>query len=225
MEADLLRLQNGEPLAYVIGTQPFLGLTIHLDTRPLIPRPETEWWVEMLIQNITAKDLTKPYRILDLCSGSGAIGCALLQALPNATVTFAEIDPVHVPLIKKNILANGLPLERTHVVVSDVWSGLTGETFDIIATNPPYIRTDRILEKSVTNFEPSRALFAGEDGLTVIREILKGSSEHLKEEGVLWLECDSEHADDVLALANKYTHSPTLHRDLYERPRLLVSYR
>jgi len=74
MYDDLVRLAHGEPLAYVIGTQPFLGLTLHLDSHPLIPRPETEWWTELLIAHIGTKKLS----VLDLCAGSGAVGLAVL---------------------------------------------------------------------------------------------------------------------------------------------------
>lgn len=226
MSVDIARLQSGEPLAYVLNTQPFLGLTIHLDTHPLIPRPETEWWVEKLIQEQSTKRVDAPYEILDLCAGSGAIGIALMKAFPKSTVTFVEKDPEHLPLIEKNILANDLELSRAHIYEGDVWSSLPqSKTFDIIATNPPYIPEARALEHSVTDFEPSLALFAGTDGLSVIRTILKEVKTRLHTGGSLWLECDSEHADIVLALAQEADlPQSALHLDQYGRPRLLVSY-
>jgi release factor glutamine methyltransferase len=227
MSADIERLKSGEPLAYVLNTQPFLGLTIHLDTHPLIPRPETEWWVEKLIEEKREQGTDTPYEILDIGAGSGAIGIALMKAFPNSVVTFVEKDAVHLPLIRKNILENNLNLDRAHILEGDVWSSLPlSQTFDIIATNPPYIPNNRVLEHSVTGFEPSLALYGGADGLSVIQTILEEANERLREGGSLWLECDSEHADVVLARAKDAgLLSSTLHHDQYGRPRLLVSYR
>lgn len=225
MSVDIARLQSGEPLAYVLNTQPFLGLMVHLDTHPLIPRPETEWWVELLIAELTKKGAEIPYKILDLCAGSGAIGIALMKAFPHCVVTFVEKDPTHLPLIEKNIIENGLSRERATILQGDVWDTLPSVRFDIIATNPPYIPEGRVLEHSVTGFEPALALYGGSDGLSVIKEILEGVSAHVREGGTLWLECDSEHADEVLALAKKAgLLKSTLHPDQYGRPRLLVSY-
>lgn len=225
MSIDIARLQSGEPLAYVLNNQPFLGLTIHLDTHPLIPRPETEWWTELLIGELTKRGTHAPYEILDMCAGSGAIGVALMKAFPNSVITFVEKDAVHLPLIEKNIIENGLELSRAHILSGDVWDTLASSTFDVIATNPPYVPEGRVLEQSVTEYEPSLALYGGSDGLSVIREILGDASSHMKEGGTLWLECDSEHADTVLTIAKEagLTKS-TLHLDQYGRPRLLVSY-
>jgi release factor glutamine methyltransferase len=88
---DRKRLAAGEPLAYVIGWQPFLGLKIYLDSRPLIPRPETEWWTEELIKHLNERFGDAPFRLLDLCAGSGAIGIAVLAMMPGARVSFGEL--------------------------------------------------------------------------------------------------------------------------------------
>lgn len=124
-DADCARLAAGEPLGYLIGHVPFLDCTIYLDSHPLIPRVETEFWVEKAIHTIQAikqkvRGLTPYFQILDLCAGSGAIGVAVAKAVPEARVTFAELDPTHLPTIQKNILAN-VPDSHTIVVESDLF--------------------------------------------------------------------------------------------------------
>ncbi len=241
-EADRKRLAAGEPVAYVIGTQPFLGLSIHLNSRPLIPRPETEGWVEdvlydrfmvsvgqgaptrMRITSAPSETSSRPPRVLDLCAGSGAIGCAILKYVPDAEVWFAEIDPAHETTIQKNIRENGLDASRAHIVIGDLFESLD-ERFDVILTNPPYIPEGRTLPESVTAYEPSTALFAGTDGLGIIARIAASAAEHLRPSGELWLECDSVHAEEVgrLVALGGASHVD-IRNDLYGRPRVVVGY-
>lgn len=215
---DLSHLEAGEPLAYVIGTIPFLGLTIHLDSRPLIPRPETEWWTEELIKHIGER----PLHILDLCAGSGAIGLAILKHCKNAQVSFGELMPAHAELIKKNITANNLDTSRATIHTGNLFTPFENELFDIIATNPPYIPESRTLPDSVSNFEPKEALFAGPDGLSVIREIIDNAPSHLTKHGELWMEGDSESLKDATALLTHFSKSE-IRTDLYGRERLIVA--
>ncbi|HVX90382.1 MAG TPA: peptide chain release factor N(5)-glutamine methyltransferase [Candidatus Paceibacterota bacterium] len=220
LETDKGRLAAGEPLAYVIGWQPFLGLRIHLDSKPLIPRPETEWWTEELLNYIG----DRPMRVLDLCAGSGAVGCAVLKHVPNVQVTFAELIPEHEQTIRKNIRENGLDESRAQVHTGDLFAPLAGERFDIIAANPPYIPDERALDASVTDFEPREALRAGADGLGLIRRIAAEAPRHLTVGGELWLECDSEHASVAEALIAARALRAELRTDPYGRPRLVVGY-
>lgn len=220
-EAGRLRLASGEPLAYVIGTIPFLGLSIHLDSKPLIPRPETEWWTERLIQEL--KKRATPVRILDLCAGSGAIGCAILKHVPNAHVSFAEIDAAHKATIQKNIEVNGLDATRADVRIGDLFEPFPLQ-FDVIATNPPYIPEGRELEHSVTDHEPALALFAGGSGLSVIERIVEAADSHLLPQGELWLECDESHAEDVRTLIGAKAKRTQVVHDQYNRARLVVGY-
>ena len=101
--ADVKRMALGEPLGYLIGHVPFLDTTISLDSKPLIPRPETEFWVEKVITEIKLGSAGAPLRVLDLCAGSGCIGVAVAKAIPGATVDFSEIDAKHLPTITKNL--------------------------------------------------------------------------------------------------------------------------
>jgi release factor glutamine methyltransferase len=210
------RLSRGEPLAYVIGTQPFLGLTIGLSSRPLIPRPETEWWTEELIHHIGTRSL----RVLDLCAGSGAIGLAILKECPNATVMFGERMPSHAVQIQENLARNHLDSSRADIRAGDLFAPFTNERFDIIAVNPPYIPEGRVLDESVALYEPNEALFGGPDGLSLIRRIAKEVPQHIVPDGELWMECDVETIEAATALFPK----ATIRTDQYGRPRVVVAY-
>lgn len=218
---DVARLAEGEPLAYVIGWLPFLELKINLDSRPLIPRPETEWWTEALIEHIG----NEPLRILDLCAGSGAIGLSVLKYCPNARVSFGELVPEHVALIEKNLSENSLDASRASIRASDLFESFGGEQFDIIATNPPYIPDTRELDEEVTEFEPPEALFAGPDGLAIIERIAANAQERLVSGGSVWMECDIDNIEQAQKLLLEGgAERAELHNDPYGRPRLVVGY-
>ncbi len=222
LASDLARLKKGEPLAYVIGHIPFLGLRINLDSHPLIPRPETEWWTELLIQNIA---MHRYVSVLDLCAGSGAIGLAVLKHCPNTHVSFGELTKEHEATIRKNIEINDLDTSRADIRIGDLFAPFLPHkhSYDVIASNPPYIPEKRSLDESVSNFEPHEALFSGADGLSVIKRILAEAPLYLKEHGELWMECDIENIEEAEALAkNTFTHTK-IHTDQYGRPRVLVA--
>ena len=222
---DLRRLVEGEPLAYVIGWVPFLGLKIYLDTHPLIPRSETEWWTEELVAHLKETYGDAPFSLLDLCAGSGAIGLVVLATFPNAHVAFGELVPEHAELIKKNLKENGLDVSRARIQTGSLFEPFADERFDVIATNPPYIPEERVLPPEVSRYEPSEALYAGSDGLSLIRQIALGAREHLKEASEIWIECDIENAEETKNLL--MTHgaaAASIRKDLYGRPRLSVGY-
>ena len=222
---DRARLAAGEPLAYVIGWQPFLGLSIYLDSKPLIPRPETEWWTEELIRHLKERFGGSTLRLLDLCAGSGAIGAAVLAALPNARAAFGELRPEHAATIEKNLRAGGIDAARADVRIGDVFEPFAGERFDIIAANPPYIPEIRTLASSVAGHEPREALYADTDGLGVIRRIAADAAAHLNPGGELWMECDIANATaarDLLAAHG--AQRAELRTYLYGRPRLAIGY-
>ena len=221
--ADCARLLRGEPLGYVIGHAPFLNCVIGLDSRPLIPRTETEFWVERAIQIIkqAAKEYKHQLRILDLCAGSGAIGIAIAQAIESVDITFGEIEPTHQATIKKNCLLNNLNVDRVHIIESDLFAQIDS-TFDFILTNPPYIdpRIDRT-ERSVKNFEPHLALYGGKSGLDIITRIIMQATEHLTLGGQLWIEHEPEQVAAIARLASpRYTM--VTHPDQYQFPRFSI---
>ncbi len=218
-ERDCARLVAGEPVAYLIGWQPFLGMKIFLDSKPLIPRPETEWWVEQLNAQIFDGEHVK---FLDLCAGSGAIGCALLKKLPDAHVSFGELDPAHEVTIRKNIRENHLDASRTDIRVGDLFAPFADQRFDYIAANPPYIPDERELPASVAAHEPTLALRAGADGLAIIQRIAAELRPHLTLSGQAWIECDSEHAEAARGLFATAGFSAKILTDQFDRPRVIV---
>ena len=238
-EADVKRLALGEPLAYVIGYQPFLGLKIYLDSKPLIPRPETEWWTEELLGVMSKRSglpgavrtgdprtfakSSEQFRFLDLCAGSGAIGCAILKNVPNAHVYFGEVDPAHQVTILKNIRENNLDESRAEIHIGDLFGPFKKIRFDVIAANPPYIPANRTLPGSVADHEPSLALLAGKDGLDTIRRIAEELPDHLAPDGVAWIECDRTHAEAARQLFEERGFSALVRTDQYGVPRVIVA--
>jgi release factor glutamine methyltransferase len=225
--ADAALLKAGTPLAYLIGSIPFLNTTIYLDSHPLIPRPETEFWVEQAINTLNKQcsylgHEPKNLHILDLCAGSGAIGVAVAKALPASLVDFVELDTTHLPTIAKNCRANDISPERVHIYASDLFLRPTGELlprYDIILSNPPYI--DKSLgrtETSVVDHEPALALYGGASGLEIITKIINDAPNHLKPNGQLWLEHEPEQVPDIGKLAAPHFLIST-HKDQYGVPR------
>lgn len=201
---DCERLAQGEPLAYVIGFAPFLNTKIWLDTKPLIPRPETEYWVGKAIETLPKYT---PLKILDLCAGSGAIGVALAKALPLSHVDFIEIDMRHRSTIIRNICDNGIDYSSTRILGGNLFEN-SNETYDIILTNPPYIdpelnRTD----PNVKLHEPHLALFGGNNGVEIIERILCDAPGFLIPKGTLWIEHEPEQVLRINELAETLAYS------------------
>jgi release factor glutamine methyltransferase len=222
--ADCERVEEGEPLAYVIGHVPFLTTRIFLDSRPLIPRSETEEWTR------DARDMLRRRKggtlsLLDLFSGSGAVGVSLAAALPHSHVTFSDIRKDHLALAQKNARENGISLGRVSCIESDVFSRIPNKPlYDAILANPPYIPNDRSLPESVKGYEPHDALFGGPDGLTYIVETLRGAHSRLKKPyGVLFLEHDSTQLETLKRLVVHFPYEVLWKRDIEGRPRYLIA--
>jgi release factor glutamine methyltransferase len=221
--ADCAQLAAGVPLGYLIGHVPFLDCTIHLDSHPLIPRPETEYWVDMAIAAIQQSNLPQPH-ILDICAGSGAIGVALAKAIPKASVTFAEIDPSHLPTIEKNIKLNVPADSVTEIIQSDLFSAITHSSkFDFIVTNPPYIdAAANTVDTNVVENEPHLALFGGALGMEIIVRIIADAPRHLNSGGQLWIEHEPAQVEAIMTVAIQNGFSVVTHPDQYGIPRFSV---
>lgn len=215
--ADCERLKAGEPLAYIIGQIPFLGCSIYLDSKPLIPRVETEFWVEQLIKEIKKTKSNYPLKILDLCAGSGCIGVAIAKSFPDAFIDFIELDSRHISTIKKNCHENNIAKDQIRIIASDLFNNAEESiTYDYIISNPPYI--DPALDRtqiSVKNFEPALALYGGADGLELIKDIIKGAPNYLREKGELWLEHEPEQAQAIHELGDP-SFTVTTFKDQYQ---------
>lgn len=197
---------------YIRGWVPFLETRIFLDSRPLIPRTETEYWVEQAIQEMSE---TNNLCVLDIFAGSGCAGLATLKHRPNAFVTFAEIEEAHLDTIKKSISENDLNKRHAFFIESDVWENVDGR-FDFIFANPPYISKERnTVEKEVVTTEPSRALFAEEDGYAYIRETIQGLSSSLANKGVCYIEHEPFHVEKIEAQIKNSAFTATTKKDQY----------
>ncbi|MCF7815649.1 MAG: HemK family protein methyltransferase [Candidatus Pacebacteria bacterium] len=199
---DCARLKNGEPLAYLIGHIPFINTTIYLDSHPLIPRTETEYWVQNVVDEISDRGLAS-VRVLDLCAGSGCIGIAVLNNIADSHVDFVEIDTDHHATIKDNVLKNNIDQTRARVFGGNLFENIT-DTYDYILTNPPYIdpKLDRTTS-SVSENEPALALYGGKDGVSIISLIIERADKFLKKSGVLFIEHEPEQVETIHTLAAK----------------------
>ncbi len=206
--ADAKRLAQGEPVDYVIGFSTFLGCRIGLSHRPLIPRTETEYWVEKAIAEVKKKfGEDKAIRCLDVFSGSGCIGIAVLSRLPSAVMDFADIDPLAIRQIQENAEMNSVDPKRFSIYLSDVFDSLpVDKKYDVIFANPPYIGEsdmDRVAE-SVLAHEPHHALFSGSDGLRLIERTLEQAIGRLNPGSFLFLECDDFQKEKIENLLVQY---------------------
>jgi release factor glutamine methyltransferase len=184
--------QSGEPIQYVIGDVDFREVTLKVDRRALIPRPETELLVGELIAIEQAKglqDLFERPSIVDVGTGSGCIVISLAKEMPHATYTAVDLSPCALELAQENAALNGVK-ERIHWLQSSLLDGFEPGSMDFVISNPPYISTKVCaeLDKSVREFEPMSALDGGEDGLELIRTLVAQSQEVLAPGGWFLLE-------------------------------------
>lgn len=180
---------KGKPLSYVLGNADFYGYEIKVDERVLIPRPETEELVSEVLKVVKNTD-----KVLDLCTGSGAIAL-VINKKSGASVTATDISEAALEVAKENFKQFDAAVETRLI---DLYGDLS-EKFDIIVSNPPYIKTEEIdtLDKEVKDYEPRIALDGGEDGLDFYRRICEGAKQRLSEHGKLFLEAGYGEAEEI----------------------------
>ncbi|MBW7955886.1 peptide chain release factor N(5)-glutamine methyltransferase [Patescibacteria group bacterium] len=218
LSSDFDQLAQRVPVAYLIGFVEFLGCHIDLSHRPLIPRPETEYWVEQFIEQ--EKKEERKLRVLDLCCGSGCIGVAVLSHLPNSSVTFVDINDSALQQVELNLQKNELDPKRWQVINSDLFSGIN-EKFDVILTNPPYVSEFGQFSPSVLH-EPKNAIFAQNNGFKLIEKIILGADKVLKTEGQLWLEFAFDQAQRVQEQAKKCEWQVRVFSDQFGQDRYAI---
>ncbi|MBI5659417.1 MAG: peptide chain release factor N(5)-glutamine methyltransferase [Nitrosomonadales bacterium] len=180
----LRRRLAGEPIAYIFGEREFFGLKFKVTPATLIPRPETELLVDLALARIPPRE---PCRVLDLGAGSGALALSIAHARAGVDVTAVDASQDALEVARENALRLGIGNVR--LLSSDWFSGLAGEHFDLIVSNPPYIAaTDAHLEQGDLRFEPRTALASGTDGLDDIRRIIAQAKAHLNPGGWLLFE-------------------------------------
>ncbi|MBD9374974.1 peptide chain release factor N(5)-glutamine methyltransferase [Rhizobium sp. ARZ01] len=201
LETALVRRLAREPVYRILGSRPFFGLTLTLSPDTLEPRSDTEILVERLMPRARAIVADKgTCGVLDLGTGTGAICLALIDAVPGVVGTGTDISPGALETARANAQLNGLA-DRFDSVESDWFSAVDG-TFDIIVSNPPYIRSDVVdgLADEVRQFDPRRALDGGDDGLTAYRAIARKAADHLAPAGIVGLEIGYDQKEPVAAL-------------------------
>lgn len=189
---------TGRPLWYCMGDTDFYGYKIEVDENVLIPRPETE----LLVEN-ALKVISNDKKVLDLCTGSGAIAVAV-QKESGAIVTAVDVSDGAIEVAQKNALNNDANIT---FIKSDMFAELDGQKFDVIISNPPYIKSADIenLQPEVKNFEPIMALDGGEDGYEFYKIIAKNADKYLNQGGVLLLECGIGQAEDIKKMLTSFS--------------------
>jgi release factor glutamine methyltransferase len=195
----LKRRTKREPLQYILGYTEFYGLKIKVGPGVLIPRPETELLVEEAIKLFTVH--RSLFTVLDLCTGSGCLALALAKEFPEAKVYGTDTSEVAIRYAKENVELNNI--NNVTFLKGDLFEPLKNLVFDLIVSNPPYIKKDDIkkLQSEIKDWEPIEALDGGEDGLDYYRSIIPPARGYLKEDGHLILELGAGQSDAVRKMA------------------------
>ena len=214
------KLSNGVPLQHITHTQEFMKMDFFVNENVLIPRPDTEILVEEVME--LAKKMDKP-KILDLCTGSGAIAISIARNVPTAEVTAIDISEKALEVAKKN--ARNLQA-KVKFKKSNLFSNIGKTKFDIIVSNPPYIKkADIKLLSSEVQKEPEIALDGGYDGLDFYRKIANQAIDYLKFESYLCFEIGFDQQEDVIEIIKdtKHYNDTYCKKDLFGNDRIIIT--
>lgn len=191
---------NGIPIQYITNNQQFMGLDFYVDKNVLIPQPDTEILVEETLK-IIQKNNNENVEVLDLCTGSGAIAISIAHYCKKTKLTASDISKKALEIGRKNAISNNVDVK---FIESNLFDKIQEKKFDIIVSNPPYIKTEviSILDKEVQQ-EPCIALDGGKDGLVFYKQIIKYASKYLKENGYILLEIGYDQGNEVINLAKE----------------------
>ena len=214
------KIIKGKPVQYITNNQEFMKLNFYVDENVLIPQPDTEILVEKVIKSI---DIMENIEILDMCTGSGCIGISLAKNIKNTKVTLVDISKEAIEIAKKNAIQNEVENKITFIQ-SDMFENVKGK-FDIIVSNPPYIKTDIIqtLDKQVQN-EPHIALDGGKDGLDFYKILINEAHKYLKKDGKIFLEIGYDQKQEVENLVKQSKHYKKIEtiKDLSQNDRVII---
>jgi release factor glutamine methyltransferase len=198
VRAALQRRAQGEPVAYITGQREFYGLMLQVSPAVLIPRPETEWLVDFIVQRAPPNA-----HVADVGCGSGAIAVAAAHARPDLQIVATDISAAALAIAQRNAALHQVH-QRVHLVQGDLYAPLAAQRFEVIVSNPPYIaQHDAHLAQGDLRFEPQAALTDGADGLTLLRRLAQGARAHLRAGGWLALEHGHDQAVAVQALLSE----------------------
>ena len=214
----LRRLLNKEPFQYVLGEADFYGYKFEVAPGVLIPRPETEELVAWILEDAKAG---KPLDVLDIGTGSGCIAISLKKEAAHLQVSATDISVDAIKRAKTNAKKNGVEIS---ILEQDIINEDLKGSFDIIVSNPPYIKPSEItkLDANVRDHEPAIALFTtSEDALEFYRRIAILAKESLNDNGLLFFECHEDHAQEVSALVQSLGYDCKLKKDLQGKERMI----
>jgi len=219
---EILALEKGKPLQYVQKNVNFYGNNFYIDERCLIPRFETEELVENTIKYIE-KYFPNPVDIIDLGTGSGVIGLTLEKKVNANNIDLVDIskEALEVTKINKDNLNS-----KANLIESDFFNNINNK-YDVIISNPPYIKDNEEIEDIVKNNEPHLALYAGEKGLDCYESILKNISNHMKDRCLIAFEIGYTQSSDITNLVNKYLDNVRIEvkKDLSDKDRMMFIFK
>ena len=218
---------EGEPLQYVLGRWGFRGLDLMLDRRVLIPRPETEAVVDVALAELDAAGgRDRPTTVVDLGTGSGAIGLSIAEERVRTTVWLTDASPEALEVARANLAGLGRAAARVRIAAGRWFDALPDDLLgavDLVVSNPPYVPDDVALPPDVADWEPATALRAGPDGTDDLRAIVEGATTWLRPDGALVCELSPEQGPPMAALAARRFAEVELAEDLTGRIRALVA--
>lgn len=228
LDAMVARIRTGEPLQYVLGHWSFRELDLMVDPRVLIPRPETELIVDYVLKHI--RDLNRRPVVVDMGTGSGAIGLSVAMEMPRdaVDVLLTDVSEDALSVARANAAGLGLKAARVSLRSGDWFAALATDlagAIDVIVANPPYIAEgDPEVQAEVHASEPHYALYSGPNGLDAIAILVEGAPLWLRAGGKLILEIGYKQADEVTKLAERFGYATvTVHQDLAGRDRFVVA--
>ncbi|MEK9134832.1 MAG: HemK family protein methyltransferase [Patescibacteria group bacterium] len=202
----------------------FLNCQIDLREKVLIPRIETEFWVEKALKRLSFQKEAKPLKALDIFAGSGCIGVAVLKNIKNSRVDFVDIYEGAIKQIKINLKLNRISPKRYKIYKSDLFEKIRRKKYDVIFANPPYIATERIneVQLSVLEKEPHIALFSGEKGLDIIKIFLREAKD---KSNMIFMEFDPLQKEDIKKMLEKFGYKKyQFFKDQFKKYRYLKCY-
>lgn len=218
LDSAVLRVENGEPLAYVLGEWYFYGLTFALNNECLIPRPDTEHVVERAIQMLPQNGT-----FIDLCTGSGCIAISVLKNRPDLRAYALDISEKAIEAAKANAKANGVS-DRITFISADVFTfdKAALPTLQAVISNPPYIRSDVVTTLEVAKSEPIKALDGGADGMDFYKAIIQNYKDLLDQSGSFIFEIGYDQKEDIEALAHRHNLECNVYKDYGGNDRVAV---
>ncbi|MGL4950915.1 MAG: peptide chain release factor N(5)-glutamine methyltransferase [Mycoplasma sp.] len=217
IKTNISELNDGKPLVRILGYTWFLGYKFDVFNNVLIPRPETEYITEIIIEKLSSNPNLK---VLDLCCGSGVIGLSIKKQLTNIELTLSDIDDEAIANTKQNMEHLNI---NANVIQSDLFSNLQDTQFNVIVSNPPYISKNFELDTSVVKYDPELALYAENNGLSFYESICSQLKDHLTNKYFLAFEIGFDQSKQVQDIIYKYLNVKSeLIKDQYNCDRLII---